>query len=152
MRLWHDRFAPNLGASFAAVVVKLLGAGNDLALRRQSVDKRPKLISFFVAELSSFVFYRPEFDRVDLNPARQRWCSLMAVAAVVFEKKNRAAFSASASWAVLEGVSLRSVVVYTKTGVSFAGSIHLPCSRIKSCNRSTASASGILNFTAVLPT
>ena len=33
-----------------------------------------------------------------------------------------------------------------------AGSTHLPCSRIKSCNRSTASASGILNLTAVLPT
>ena len=34
----------------------------------------------------------------------------------------------------------------------FAGSTHLPCSRIKSFNRSTASTSGILNFTAVLPT
>ena len=33
-----------------------------------------------------------------------------------------------------------------------AGSIHLPCSRIKSFSRSTASASGMLNFTAVLPT
>jgi hypothetical protein len=31
-------------------------------------------------------------------------------------------------------------------------SIHLSCSRIRSCRRSTASASGILNFTAVLPT
>jgi hypothetical protein len=32
------------------------------------------------------------------------------------------------------------------------GSIHFPCSRIKSLSRSTASASGMLNFTAVLPT
>jgi hypothetical protein len=32
------------------------------------------------------------------------------------------------------------------------GSTHLPCSRIKSCNRPTASASGMLNFTGVLPT
>ena len=61
-----------LEASFAAVVVRLLAAGNDLALRRQPVDKSPKLASFFVAQLSSFVFYRPEFDRVDLAPARQR--------------------------------------------------------------------------------
>src|SRR6266542_1687903 len=33
-----------------------------------------------------------------------------------------------------------------------AGSTHLPCSRIKSFSRSTASTSGMLNFTAVLPT
>ncbi len=39
----------------------------------------------------------------------------------------------------------------TRTG-SVAGSIHFPCSRIKSFSRSTASASGMLNFTAVLPT
>ena len=39
-----------------------------------------------------------------------------------------------------------------EVGSSAAGSTHLPCSRIKSFNRSTASASGILNFTAVLPT
>jgi WD domain, G-beta repeat len=31
-------------------------------------------------------------------------------------------------------------------------STHLPCSRIRSTNRSTASISGILNFTAFLPT
>src|ERR1041384_4414134 len=36
------------------------------------------------------------------------------------------------------------------TGVaSCTGSIHFPCSRIKSLRRSTASASGMLNFTAV---
>jgi hypothetical protein len=57
-----------LEASFAAVVVRLLAAGNDLALRRPPGDKRPKLASFFVAELSSFVFYRPEFYRVDSPP------------------------------------------------------------------------------------
>ncbi len=33
-----------------------------------------------------------------------------------------------------------------------AGSIHLPCSRMRSWRRSTASASGMLNFTGVLPT
>ena len=39
------------------------------------------------------------------------------------------------------------------TGVACgAGSTHLPCSRIKSLRRSTASTSGMLNFTAVLPT
>src|SRR5947209_2017749 len=32
------------------------------------------------------------------------------------------------------------------------GSTHLPCSRIKSFRRSTASASGMLNFTDCLPT
>src|SRR5947199_10860938 len=32
------------------------------------------------------------------------------------------------------------------------GSTHLPCSRIRSCNRSTASAPRMLNLTAVLPT
>src|ERR1700682_5981400 len=32
------------------------------------------------------------------------------------------------------------------------GSIHLPCSRMRSCKRSTASASGMLNFTGVFPT
>src|SRR6266480_3903448 len=40
----------------------------------------------------------------------------------------------------------------TRTVSAGAGSTHLPCSRIKSCNRSTASASGILNLTAVFPT
>src|SRR5438270_399209 len=40
----------------------------------------------------------------------------------------------------------------TRTGSAVAGSIHFPCSRIKSFSRSTASASGILNFTAVFPT
>jgi len=35
---------------------------------------------------------------------------------------------------------------------TFSGSTHLPCSRIKSTRRSTASASGMLNFTGVLPT
>src|SRR5213592_2181423 len=33
--------------------------------------------------------------------------------------------------------------------IADAGSTHLPCSRIKSCNRSTASASGILNFSCL---
>jgi hypothetical protein len=36
--------------------------------------------------------------------------------------------------------------------IAAVGSTHLPCSRIRSCNRSTASASGMLNFTAVFPT
>src|SRR6266481_2361521 len=40
----------------------------------------------------------------------------------------------------------------SKGVASGAGSTHLPCSRIKSFSRSTASASGMLNFTAVLPT
>ena len=88
--------------------------------------------------------------------SRQSWAPFAAVVDIgcggVFERESLC-FSAPASYAVTRGVSLRSVIiVYTKAGVSFAGSIHLPCSRIKSCNRSTASASGILNFTAVLPT
>ena len=33
-----------------------------------------------------------------------------------------------------------------------AGSTHFPCSRIRSLSRSTASASGMLNFTGCLPT
>jgi hypothetical protein len=40
----------------------------------------------------------------------------------------------------------------SSAGACAAGSIHLPCSRMRSLRRSTASASGILNFTAVLPT
>src|ERR1051325_8879259 len=35
---------------------------------------------------------------------------------------------------------------------SVCGSTHLPCSRIRSTRRSTASVSGMLNFTAFLPT
>ncbi len=43
---------------------------------------------------------------------------------------------------------------HTSAGVGMAAgaSTHLPCSRIRSCKRPTASASGMLNFTAVLPT
>jgi hypothetical protein len=48
--------------------------------------------------------------------------------------------------------SKRCSSLHTKTGVASTGSIHLPCSRIRSFNRSTASASGMLNFTAVFPT
>ena len=42
--------------------------------------------------------------------------------------------------------------VQTRAGAAETGSIHFPCSRIKSFSRSTASASGMLNFTGVLPT
>ena len=38
------------------------------------------------------------------------------------------------------------------TAATAAGSTHLPCSRMRSLSRSTASASGMLNFTACLPT
>ena len=38
------------------------------------------------------------------------------------------------------------------TVATAAGSTHLPCSRMRSFSRSTASASGMLNFTGVLPT
>jgi hypothetical protein len=61
-----------LGCSCQLWLVKLSAAGNGFSPSQQPVDKRPKLTSFFVAELSSFVFYRPEFDRVDLAPARHR--------------------------------------------------------------------------------
>jgi hypothetical protein len=54
--------------------------------------------------------------------------------------------------AVTERKIDNTAIAYTKAGVGRAGSAHLPCSRIKSCNRFTASASGILNLTAVLPT
>src|SRR5690242_2219943 len=42
--------------------------------------------------------------------------------------------------------------VGSRAVVCSAGSAHFPCSRIRSFRRSTASASGMLNFTAVLPT
>jgi hypothetical protein len=45
----------------------------------------------------------------------------------------------------------RQFAVTTSAGDD-TGSTHLPCSRMRSFNRSTASASGILNFTGVFPT
>ena len=48
---------------------------------------------------------------------------------------------------------LRRPANQAKTGTSSGGmSTHFPCSRMRSCSRSTASPSGILNFTGVLPT
>ena len=46
----------------------------------------------------------------------------------------------------------RAVLPARACAPSATASIHLPCSRIRSTSRSTASASGILNFTAFLPT
>jgi len=48
---------------------------------------------------------------------------------------------------------LAAQIGYTVTGSDITtGSTHLPCSRIKSTSRSTASNSGMLNLIGVLPT
>jgi hypothetical protein len=140
-----------LGCSCQLWLVKSSAAGNGFSPSQQPwLSVRSSAASSWLSFPRSFFTARNSIGSISLPlvNASVRWCRCGGC----FRKKIPRCFSASASWAVLKGVSLRSVVVYAKIGVSFAGSIHLPCSRIKSCNRSTASASGILNFTAVLPT
>jgi hypothetical protein len=114
----------------------------------------PSIPAFPIPRPVAVVRAVADFNKDSRGRRRWRECARANESAQHDQKISFHPFSLNRKWTCV-GLGIFRIYRRDYTGASARcslGSIHLPCSRIKSCNRPTASASGILNFTGVLPT